>query len=177
MLGPLSWVLVYTADIPKMRAYYETVLGLPVKRGSEKIVAFSTGACTLELMGRMDNGPNVMDDSRGWKRNKVLISFHVADIKAEVAALEGARRKMPERHPRHRLARRPAAQRLDRPVRGPRRQYHRALRGAAGLDPRAGHRRPARSPARQASSTLGETIRAIVSHAGSAWPSRRSTRP
>jgi lactoylglutathione lyase len=92
MLGPLSWVLVYTADIPRMRAYYETVLGLPIKRASEKIVAFRTGACTLELMGRMDNGPGekdgAMDDARGWKRNKVLISFHVADIKAEVATLE-----------------------------------------------------------------------------------------
>jgi predicted enzyme related to lactoylglutathione lyase len=88
MLGPLSWVLVYTADIPRMRAFYEQVLGLKIKRASEKIVAFDTGACTLELMGRMDNGPDRMDESRGWRRNKVLVSFHVADIKAEVAAIE-----------------------------------------------------------------------------------------
>ena len=88
MLGPLSWVLVYTADVPKMRHYYENVLMLPVKRASEQVVAFKTGQCTLELMGRMDNGPDVMDDAQGWNRNKVLISFHVEDIKAEVAALE-----------------------------------------------------------------------------------------
>lgn len=88
MLGPLSWVLVYVADMPKMREFYETVLQLPVKRASEKIVAFRTGGCTLELMGRLDNGPAQMDDKRGWDRNKVLISFHVADIKAEVAAIE-----------------------------------------------------------------------------------------
>jgi predicted enzyme related to lactoylglutathione lyase len=88
MLGPLSWVLVYTDNVPAMRAFYETVLQLPIKRASEKIVAFKTGACTLELMGRMDNGPDRIDDARGWDRNKVLISFHVADIKAEVAAIE-----------------------------------------------------------------------------------------
>ncbi len=88
MLGPLSWVLVYTDNVPAMREYYENVLKLPIKRASEKIVAFRTGACTLELMGRMDNGPERMDAARGWQRNKVLISFHVTDIKAEVAALE-----------------------------------------------------------------------------------------
>lgn len=88
MLGPLSWVLVYTDDVPRMRHYYEHVLKLPIKRASEKIVAFDTGHCTLELMGRMDNGPDVMDDARGWRRNKVLVSFHVEDIVAEVAAIE-----------------------------------------------------------------------------------------
>jgi predicted enzyme related to lactoylglutathione lyase len=88
MLGPLSWALIYTADVPKMRHYYENVLKLPLKRASEKVVAFKTGHCTLELMGRMDNGPDVMDSAQGWRRNKVLISFHVEDIKAEVAALE-----------------------------------------------------------------------------------------
>jgi predicted enzyme related to lactoylglutathione lyase len=88
MLGPLSWVLIYTADVPKMRHFYENVLKLPIKRASEQVVVFRTGHCTLELMGRMDNGPDVMDAAQGWRRNKVLVSFHVADIKTEVAELE-----------------------------------------------------------------------------------------
>ena len=88
MLGPLSWVLIYVADVPTMRDFYERVLGLPIKRATEQVVVFRTGACTLELMGNLDNGPEVMDQARGWARNKVLVSFHVADIKAEVARLE-----------------------------------------------------------------------------------------
>lgn len=87
MLGPMGWVLVYTNNMPVMRRFYEEGLGLPLKRASELIVVFDTGGCLLELMGRMDNGPDRMDDSRGWQRNKVLVSFHVKDIRAEVAAL------------------------------------------------------------------------------------------
>ncbi len=34
MLGPLSWVLIYVTDVAKTRHFYETVLGLPVKRSS-----------------------------------------------------------------------------------------------------------------------------------------------
>jgi len=88
MIGPLSWILVYVKDVNKMRDYYEKVLQLPLKSVRPQIVAFRTGHCTLELMGKLDNGPTVMDDKQGWDRNKVLISFHVEDIKAEVAAIE-----------------------------------------------------------------------------------------
>jgi len=88
MIGPLSWVLIYVADVDKVRPFYENVLKLPLKSARPKIVAFRTGACTLELMGKMDNGPDHMDDTIGWRRNKVLVSFHVEDIKAEVAAIE-----------------------------------------------------------------------------------------
>ena len=88
MIGPLSWVLIYVADVDRMRVYYEKVLQLPLKSVRPQIVAFRTGKCTLELMGKLDNGPAKMDDARGWNRNKVLISFHVEDIKAEVAAIE-----------------------------------------------------------------------------------------
>jgi len=90
MIGPLSWVLVYVADIPKMRRFYEEVLGLPIKRATGQVVVFRTGACTLELMGNLANGPEKMDDAQGWARNKVLISFHVTDIHAETAKLEAA---------------------------------------------------------------------------------------
>jgi predicted enzyme related to lactoylglutathione lyase len=90
MIGPLSWVLVYVADIPKMRHFYEKVMGLPIKRATEQVVVFKTGACTLELMGNLANGPEKMDDAHGWARNKVLISFHVEDIRAETARLEAA---------------------------------------------------------------------------------------
>jgi predicted enzyme related to lactoylglutathione lyase len=90
MIGPLSWVLVYVSDIPKMRRFYEEVLGLPIRRATDKVVVFKTGHCTLELMGNLANGPEKMDDARGWARNKVLISFHVEDIHAETAKLEAA---------------------------------------------------------------------------------------
>ena len=88
MIGPLSWVLIYVKDIDLMRPFYEDVLQLPLKSVRPQIVVFKTGHCTLELMGKLDNGPDEMDDARGWRRNKVLISFHVEDIKAEVAAIE-----------------------------------------------------------------------------------------
>lgn len=90
MLGPLSWVLIYVTDVAKTRHFYETVLGLPVKRSSHLKTIFETGNCTLELMSQLDNGPQAaqMDDKRGWDRNKTLISFFVDDIEAEVAALE-----------------------------------------------------------------------------------------
>ena len=88
MVGSLRWVLVYVKDVHKMREFYENVMQLPVKRVKPEIVAFDTGACTLELMGKLDNGPDQMDDAKGWDRNKVLVSFHVDDIKAEVAAIE-----------------------------------------------------------------------------------------
>jgi predicted enzyme related to lactoylglutathione lyase len=88
MIGPLSWVLLYTADVARLRAFYENVMGLRVKKASELIVAFDTGACVFEIMGRMDNGPASIDDVRGWQRNKFLPTFHVEDIHAEVARLE-----------------------------------------------------------------------------------------
>jgi len=87
-IGPLSWVLVYCADINKMHDFYANVLKLEVKKVRPQIVNFRTGGCTLELMAKLDNGPPALDDKRGWDRNKVLISFHVTDLKAEVAALE-----------------------------------------------------------------------------------------
>lgn len=90
MLGTLGWVLIYTADISSMRRFYEGTLGLEVTREGGDIVVFRTGACTLELMGRMDNGPDGMDDAHGWARNKILVSFHVSDLEAEVARLEAA---------------------------------------------------------------------------------------
>jgi len=37
---------------------------------------------------KLNNGPDAMDDTRGWQRNKVLPSFRVEDIRAEVAAIE-----------------------------------------------------------------------------------------
>jgi predicted enzyme related to lactoylglutathione lyase len=88
MLGSLSWVLIYVSDVPKMRQFYADVLGLPIKRATAEVVVFRTGACTLELMGNLYNGPDQMGTSRGWDRNKVLISFHVDDIKLEVTRLE-----------------------------------------------------------------------------------------
>lgn len=90
MIGSLSWVLVYVSDVDKTRHFYEKVLELPLKSVRPQIIAFRTGACTLELMAKLDNGPSPseMDDARGWRRNKVLISFHVDDIEAEVAAIE-----------------------------------------------------------------------------------------
>ncbi len=88
MIGPLSWVLVYTENVPAMRHFYENIMGLKIKKASELIVAFDTGSCILELMGRMDNGPESVGKQQGWDRNKCLISFHVEDIKAEVARLE-----------------------------------------------------------------------------------------
>ncbi|MDO9435532.1 VOC family protein [Hydrogenophaga sp.] len=90
MIGPLSWVLIYVADIPKMRQFYEEVLGLPIRRATDKVVVFRTGHCTLELMGNLANGPEQMDDAQGWARNKVLVSFHVEDIHAETARMEAA---------------------------------------------------------------------------------------
>jgi predicted enzyme related to lactoylglutathione lyase len=90
MIGPLSWVLIYVSDIDTTRHFYERVLELPLKSVRPQIVVFRTGACTLELMAKLDNGPQPaeMDDARGWRRNKVLVSFHVEDIEAEVAAIE-----------------------------------------------------------------------------------------
>ncbi len=88
MIGELRWVLVYVKDVDKVRDFYENVLQLPLKSVRPQIVVFNTGRCVLELMGKLDNGPAVMDDARGWDRNKVLISFHVEDIKAEVRAIE-----------------------------------------------------------------------------------------
>lgn len=87
-IDTMGWVLVYTDNVAEMRRFYEDVVGLPLQKASEKIVAFKAGGCILELMGRMENGPDKMDDSRGWDRNKVLMSFHAADLEAEVAALE-----------------------------------------------------------------------------------------
>ncbi len=71
-----------------MGEFYERVFDLKPKMSVDDFIAFDTGACTFELMGNHKNGPEKMDDSRGWDRNKVLISFYVSDIKAEVAALE-----------------------------------------------------------------------------------------
>jgi len=88
MLGPLCWVLIYVKDVDKVRPFYEDVLKLPLKSVRPQIVVFATGQCVLELMGKLDNGPSVMDDAKGWDRNKVLISFHVEDIEAEVRAIE-----------------------------------------------------------------------------------------
>lgn len=88
MLGPLAWVLIYTADLAGMRHFYGQLLGLREKKANEAVVAYDAGGCILELMGRLDNGPEALDDSRGWARNKVLISFHVDDIEAEVARLQ-----------------------------------------------------------------------------------------
>jgi predicted enzyme related to lactoylglutathione lyase len=88
MIGQLRWVLVYVKDVDKMREYYENILQLPLKSVRPQIVAFNTGPCILELMGKLDNGPAKMDDAKGWDRNKVLISFHVEDIQAEVRAIE-----------------------------------------------------------------------------------------
>ena len=31
MIGPLSWVLIYVADVDKVRPFYENVLKLPLK--------------------------------------------------------------------------------------------------------------------------------------------------
>lgn len=90
MLGPLSWVLIYTADLPGMRRFYEGVLGLEVTRDDGAVVVLRSGACTLELMGRLDNGPETLPEARGWARNVTLISFHVEDMAAEVARIEAA---------------------------------------------------------------------------------------
>jgi predicted enzyme related to lactoylglutathione lyase len=88
MLGPLSWVLIYTDRVAAMRAFYRDVLEIPVTRDGDDIVVFGTGACTLELMGRLENGPDALDDTTGWQRNKILISFRVADITAAMARIE-----------------------------------------------------------------------------------------
>ena len=89
MIGPLSWVLIYVKDLDKVRPFYEHALQLPLKSVRPKIVVFRTGRCTLQLMdSTLNNGPDAMDDARGWQRNKVLISFRVDDIRAAVAAVE-----------------------------------------------------------------------------------------
>jgi len=77
MIGPLSWILIYVSDIDKTRHFYEKVLELPLKSVRPQIVVFRTGACTLELMAKLDNGPqpSEMDDVRGWRRNKVRSPF------------------------------------------------------------------------------------------------------
>jgi catechol 2,3-dioxygenase-like lactoylglutathione lyase family enzyme len=65
MIGPLSWVLIYVSDIDKTRHFYEKILDLPLKSVRPQIIVFRTGACTLELMAKLDNGPqpSEMDDA------------------------------------------------------------------------------------------------------------------
>ncbi|MEX5636063.1 VOC family protein [Parafrankia sp. FMc2] len=87
LLGPLSWNLVYVDDLAAMRAFYEGVLGLPVKNASPYFAAYHTGGCTLELMARRDNGPASGSASRGWERNRVLMSFKVENMTAVIAEL------------------------------------------------------------------------------------------
>lgn len=88
MLGPLSWVLIYVDDVAATTHFYEKILGLPVKYSSASKTIFQTGHCRLHLMGQHDNGPSQKSQKRGWERNAILISFHVADLKAEIAAIE-----------------------------------------------------------------------------------------
>jgi predicted enzyme related to lactoylglutathione lyase len=88
MFGPLRWILVYVSDLKTMGDFYQQVFGLKPKMVTDKFIAFDTGAVTLELMAGHDNGPDKMDNSKGWDRNKVLVSFIVTDIQAVVAAVE-----------------------------------------------------------------------------------------
>lgn len=88
MLGPLSWVLIYVNDVKATTHFYEKILGLPLKYSSASKSIFRTGSCRLHLMGQHDNGPTQKSEKRGWERNRILISFHVADLKAEIAAIE-----------------------------------------------------------------------------------------
>ncbi len=88
MLGPLRWVLLYVSDLAKVSAFYKDILDLEPQVETDRFVMFKTGGCTFELMGEFDNGPEKMDDARGWDRNKYLISFQVDDIHATVAAIE-----------------------------------------------------------------------------------------
>lgn len=88
MFGPLRWVLLYVSDLKLMGEFYERVFGLRPKMSVPDFIAFDTGACTFELMANMANGPDKMDDSKGWDRNKVLVSFYVDDIKAVVKEVE-----------------------------------------------------------------------------------------
>lgn len=88
LLGPLSWNLVYVDDLAAMRAFYEGVLGLPLRNASPYFASYHTGGCTLELMARRDNGPSNGDSpSRGWDRNRVLMSFKVENMTAVIAEL------------------------------------------------------------------------------------------
>jgi predicted enzyme related to lactoylglutathione lyase len=87
MFGPLRWVLIYVSDLKLMGDFYEKFFDLKPKMSTDKFIAYDTGAVTLELMAGLDNGPDKMDDSRGWDRNKILISFIVDDIQSVVAKL------------------------------------------------------------------------------------------
>lgn len=96
LLGPMSWVLVYVDDLDSMRTFYEDGLGLKVRDGNDRFVNFYTGACTLELMKRADNGPQGPSSQRGWERNRMHVSFKVENIHDVVARL--AERGIEPRH-------------------------------------------------------------------------------
>jgi predicted enzyme related to lactoylglutathione lyase len=87
MFGPLRWVLIYVSDLKTMGEFYTQFFDLKPKMSTDKFIAFDTGAVTLELMGGHANGPEKMDDSKGWDRNKILISFIVDDIQTVVTTL------------------------------------------------------------------------------------------
>ena len=88
MLGPLRWVLLYVSDLEKMSAFYKEKFDLETSQETDRYVIFKTGDCIFELMGKFDNGPEALDDSKGWDRNKILMSFQVDDIRDVVAKLE-----------------------------------------------------------------------------------------
>ena len=88
LLGPLRWVLLYVADLEMMADWYQKTFDLKPKMKADTFVAFDTGGCTFELMGSHDNGPEEMNDVRGWDRNKVLISFIVENIEDVVTKVE-----------------------------------------------------------------------------------------
>lgn len=87
LLGPLAWNLIFVEDLPKMRHFYEEVLGLELGDAHDEFANYRTGACTLELMARLDNAPKIDGELPERSPARVILSFKVDDLEAVVEEL------------------------------------------------------------------------------------------
>jgi catechol 2,3-dioxygenase-like lactoylglutathione lyase family enzyme len=82
----LATVIIFVRDLDRMRAFYETLLGLVVVEESPGWVRFSTGTSALALhaLAHADAPTSPREDSY------IKVAFHADDVATERARLAAA---------------------------------------------------------------------------------------
>ena len=93
----MAQTIVFVADVPRMQAFYQAALGLPVISAEPGWVQLDAGGVILALHA-IRGGAKLPDPPRERVDSPIKLCFHVDDVEAARAALVATGVRMREVH-------------------------------------------------------------------------------
>jgi len=84
----LTHTCIVTADVPRLREFYQGVLGVEPTIGGDEYVEFALGGTTLALFRLSAHERLAPGSMAGAANRSVILEFQVEDVDAEYARLQ-----------------------------------------------------------------------------------------